>query len=136
MTSCPPTLPIHSCAGVITLGMWTNYTPDSECSWIIEAPEGLPHITLTATAFETEKLYDVLYVYDSNGLLAAFSGSGTDSFPAAGVSTSSGFMWGNGTAVSWGSYVVIVCGEEGDDMSGNVAGEVWRPRRWQYVQGL
>ena len=106
------------------MGMWTNYTPDSECSWIIEAPEGLPHITLTATAFETEKLYDVLYVYDSNGLLAAFSGSGTDSFPAAGVSTSSGFMWGNGTAVSWGqlrSY--CVWGWEEGDVSGNVVGE-------------
>ena len=119
------------------MGMWTNYTPESECSWIIEAPEGLPHITLTASAFESEKLYDVLYVYDGNGLLAAFSGSGADSFPAAGVSTSSGFMWGNlGAAVSWGSYVVIVCGGEGDVVSGNVAREVWGPRRWQYVQGL
>ncbi|KAF8072527.1 hypothetical protein HT031_000187 [Scenedesmus sp. PABB004] len=64
-----------------------RYAPSSACAWTVSTPN-LPFITLNFTTFDTEPLYDVLTVEDSDGVIGMFSG---DALPPA-LSTDTGVL--------------------------------------------
>lgn len=70
---------ITDCDGELTDGSNSNnYANNSECSWIIQGPQG-SNVRLNFTSFETESCCDFVNIYDGNSanseLLGRFSGT-------------------------------------------------------------
>jgi Zn-dependent metalloprotease len=94
-TYCINNAPLTAATGTITDGSGSSqYGNNSDCSWLIQPPKA-NSITLTFTAFDTEKDFDGVIIYDganpSSKVLATYTGS---TIPSPVISTGgSMYIW-------------------------------------------